>query len=114
MLFRSVEIAAELIQGEEVDAKVTLTAAGSSALVRAVVGRSQATAKGEVPRYILHILEVSANDRQFLDVWLQNLREGGTLSTFDTDWILVPTGMADRAEEAWRRSGHTVAPAVPV
>lgn len=37
-----------------------------------------------------------------------------TLSTFDTDWILVPTGMADRAEEAWRRSGHTVAPAVPV
>lgn len=36
-----------------------------------------------------------------------------TLSTFDTDWILVPTGMADRAEEAWRRSGHTVAPAVP-
>ncbi|HEY1118475.1 MAG TPA: ACT domain-containing protein [Acidimicrobiales bacterium] len=37
-----------------------------------------------------------------------------TLSTFDTDWILVPTGMADTAEEAWRRSGHTVAPAVPV
>ncbi|WGX94441.1 ACT domain-containing protein [Nocardioides sp. L-11A] len=36
-----------------------------------------------------------------------------TLSTFDTDWILVPTGMGDRAEEAWRRSGHTVAPAVP-
>ncbi|MBM7515112.1 ACT domain-containing protein [Nocardioides nitrophenolicus] len=36
-----------------------------------------------------------------------------TLSTFDTDWILVPTGMADQAEEAWRRSGHTVAPAVP-
>ncbi|GAA3676443.1 ACT domain-containing protein [Nocardioides ginsengisoli] len=37
-----------------------------------------------------------------------------TLSTFDTDWILVPTAKADRAEEAWRRSGHTVAPAVPV
>ena len=36
-----------------------------------------------------------------------------TLSTFDTDWILVPTAKADRAEEAWRRSGHTVAPAVP-
>lgn len=36
-----------------------------------------------------------------------------TLSTFTTDWILVPTGMADRAEDAWRRSGHTVAPAVP-
>ena len=36
-----------------------------------------------------------------------------TLSTHDTDWILVPTAAADRAEEAWRRSGHTVAPAVP-
>lgn len=36
-----------------------------------------------------------------------------TLSTFDTDWILVPAAEADRAEEAWRRSGHTTAPAVP-
>jgi hypothetical protein len=37
-----------------------------------------------------------------------------TLSTFDTDWILVPGDDADRAEEEWRRSGHTVEPAVPV
>jgi hypothetical protein len=36
-----------------------------------------------------------------------------TLSTFDTDWILVPAGDADRAEEEWRRSGHEVSPAVP-
>ncbi|HWJ10236.1 MAG TPA: ACT domain-containing protein [Nocardioides sp.] len=36
------------------------------------------------------------------------------LSTFDTDWILVRTADADRAEEAWRRSGYAVAPAVPV
>ncbi len=36
-----------------------------------------------------------------------------TLSTFDTDWILVPGGDADRAEEEWRRSGHEVEPAVP-
>lgn len=36
-----------------------------------------------------------------------------TLSTFDTDWILVPTADAERAEEAWRRSGHTTAPATP-
>lgn len=35
-------------------------------------------------------------------------------STFDTDWILVPTARADDAEEAWRRSGHTVAIAAPV
>lgn len=36
-----------------------------------------------------------------------------TLSTFDTDWILVPAGDADRAEEEWRRRGHTVTAAVP-
>jgi hypothetical protein len=36
-----------------------------------------------------------------------------TLSTFDTDWILVPGDAADRAEEEWRRSGHVVEPAVP-
>ena len=35
------------------------------------------------------------------------------LSTYDTFWILVRTADADRAEETWRRSGHTVAPAVP-
>ncbi len=36
-----------------------------------------------------------------------------TLSTFGTDWVLVPKNDADRAEDAWRRSGHEVAPAVP-
>jgi uncharacterized protein len=35
------------------------------------------------------------------------------LSTFGTDWILVPKNDADKAEEAWRRSGHSVSPAVP-
>ena len=34
-----------------------------------------------------------------------------TVSTFDTDWMLVGTDAADRAEEAWRRSGHTVSAA---
>ncbi|MDT0201533.1 ACT domain-containing protein [Nocardioides sp. AE5] len=37
-----------------------------------------------------------------------------SLSTFDTDWILVPTGRVDDAIQAWRRRGHTVAAAVPV
>jgi hypothetical protein len=37
-----------------------------------------------------------------------------TISTFDTDWILVPDADADRAAEEWRRRGHTVVPAVPV
>ncbi len=34
-----------------------------------------------------------------------------TVSTYDTDWILVPAGDADRADTAWQRAGHTVQPA---
>lgn len=37
-----------------------------------------------------------------------------TISTFDTDWVLVPINDAERAAEEWRRSGHEVALAVPV
>jgi hypothetical protein len=36
-----------------------------------------------------------------------------TISTYDTDWILVPLKDAERAAEAWRRRGHTVVAAVP-
>ena len=43
---------------------------------------------------------------------LATLAEAGvavfTISTYDTDWILVPTGDAERSVEAWRRRGHTV------
>jgi hypothetical protein len=31
-----------------------------------------------------------------------------TLSTFDTDWILVPAQDAASADEAWTAAGHTV------
>jgi hypothetical protein len=34
-----------------------------------------------------------------------------TISTYPTDWILVPTGRAEAAAEEWRRRGHTVIPA---
>ena len=36
-----------------------------------------------------------------------------TVSTFDTDWILVPADRADAAAEEWRRRGHDVVPAAP-
>jgi hypothetical protein len=36
------------------------------------------------------------------------------VSTYDTDWVLVPAAKAGAAADAWRRRGHTVAPAVPV
>ncbi|NUS50475.1 MAG: ACT domain-containing protein [Nocardioidaceae bacterium] len=31
-----------------------------------------------------------------------------TLSTYDTDWILVPAKAADAAAAAWQDAGHTV------
>jgi uncharacterized protein len=34
-----------------------------------------------------------------------------TISTYSTDWILVPIGKAEAAAEEWRRRGHTVTPA---
>ncbi|GEP38574.1 hypothetical protein NPS01_22370 [Nocardioides psychrotolerans] len=37
-----------------------------------------------------------------------------TISTYATDWILVPVAKAEVAAEAWRRRGHTVDLAVPV
>lgn len=37
-----------------------------------------------------------------------------TISTYDTDWILVPINDVEKASEAWRRQGHTVTAAVPV
>ena len=36
-----------------------------------------------------------------------------TISTFDTDWILVAQDDADRAADEWRRRGHDVTPAIP-
>ncbi len=49
---------------------------------------------------------------------LQPLAEAGisvfTISTFDTDWVLVPVGDAELAADAWRRSGHDVVIATPV
>jgi uncharacterized protein len=35
-----------------------------------------------------------------------------TISTFDTDWILLPAERAGEAVEVWRRQGHDVVPAV--
>nr|WP_281380947.1 ACT domain-containing protein [Nocardioides panaciterrulae] len=36
------------------------------------------------------------------------------LSTYDTEWLLVPGADAERATEAWRDAGHEVVAAVPV
>ncbi|MBO9521198.1 MAG: ACT domain-containing protein [Nocardioidaceae bacterium] len=63
----------------------------------------------------------AAADDQDLDVpgvlhgLLAPLAEAGisifALSTYPTDWILVPIEKVEAAAEEWRRRGHTVAPA---
>ena len=35
-----------------------------------------------------------------------------TLSTYDTDWVLVPAAWADEAAAVWADAGHPVTPAV--
>jgi uncharacterized protein len=35
-----------------------------------------------------------------------------TTSTYETDWILVPAGRAEEAEQIWRREGFLVTPPV--
>ncbi|MEZ0579920.1 ACT domain-containing protein [Nocardioides sp. MH1] len=76
------------------------------------------TAFSVVPEQGSADFDLSAGVTGVLAALLAPLAEAGVsvfvLSTFDTDWILVPKGDADKAEEAWRRSGHDVAPAVPV
>lgn len=37
-----------------------------------------------------------------------------SLSTFDTDWVLVPLNRVEDATAAWEKQGHTVVGAVPV
>ena len=37
-----------------------------------------------------------------------------TVSTYETNWILVPLTAAERAGAAWERAGHRVVVAVPV
>ena len=32
------------------------------------------------------------------------------MSTYDTDWVLVPTERSDDAANAWRRAGFVVTP----
>jgi hypothetical protein len=34
-------------------------------------------------------------------------------STFDTDWILVPTSQADQAVQVWQRAGHAISTEEP-
>ena len=62
--------------------------------------------------------DISSGVTGVLVALLAPLAEAGVsvfaLSTFGTDWILVPKNDADKAEDAWRRSGHEIVPAVPV
>jgi hypothetical protein len=97
---------------------VTATAAETSVICAA---RDVPTKSRHVGPYVAFVVAGTLDPDQVgvLHGLLGPLAEAGvpvmTLSTFDTDWILVPAGRAEAAVEAWRRSGHTVdhAPASP-
>ncbi|MGZ4450756.1 MAG: ACT domain-containing protein [Nocardioides sp.] len=60
-----------------------------------------------------------ANDQAGVLVQLLTpLAEAGisvfTISTYTTNWVLVPLAQAEEAAEAWRRRGETVEIATPV
>lgn len=61
--------------------------------------------------------ELAADQPGVLVGLLAPLAEAGisvlSISTFDTEWVLVPVDRVDEAEEVWRRQGHSVAPAAP-
>jgi hypothetical protein len=48
---------------------------------------------------------------------LRPLADGGisivAISTYDTDWVLVPAGSTPAARAAWEAAGHDVEPAPP-
>ncbi|KAA1424199.1 ACT domain-containing protein [Nocardioides antri] len=103
---------------------ITATAAETSLVcaARSVPGKARHhkpyTAFAVVPEEDSGDFDLASGVTGVLVALLTPLAEAGVsvfaLSTFDTDWILVPKNDADRAEEAWRRSGHEVGPAAPV
>ncbi|GAB4004463.1 ACT domain-containing protein [Nocardioides ultimimeridianus] len=109
---------AEIPEWAESSSIFSITATATETTV-ICAGRSvPKKAKHEKPFTAFRVAEDLAFDEVgVLAALLAPLAEAGipvlTLSTYDTDWILVRTGQADRAEEAWRRSGHDTAPAVP-
>ena len=102
---------------------VTATATGTSVVCAARDVPKKArhhkpyTAFAVVPEDGSADFDLSSGVTGVLVSLLAPLAEAGVsvfvLSTFDTDWVLVPKNDADRAEDAWRRSGHEVVPAVP-
>lgn len=96
---------------------VTATATETSLVC---AGRSVPTKTPSIRPLIAHrvVDELDPGQIGVLASLLVPLAEAGvpayTLSTFETDWILVRVTDAEAAAEAWRRRGHRIGAAVPV
>lgn len=96
---------------------VTATATETSLVC---AGRSVPTKTPSIRPLIAHrvVDELEPGQIGVLVSILAPLAEAGipayTLSTFETDWILVRVSDVEAAAEAWRRRGHRIGAAVPV
>ena len=77
-----VEADLDLEKGALVDIRFELSPVPGTALVSGTVRRRLLIAHGELPRYLIEIANVAAEDRERCGTWLEAARVGGTLSTF--------------------------------
>jgi len=81
---------------------------GGGKLVMTSGGYRSVSSRATVARFRKHVSPLTGVLSRLLAPLAEAEISVFTLSTFDTDWILVPGHDADRAEEEWRRSGHEV------
>ena len=94
---------------------ITATADETSVVCAAAAVPSRATSEGPfTPFRVAGTLDFSLTG--VLSQLLAPLADAAisvfTLSTFDTDWVLVPSARADEAAVVWAEAGHPVTPAV--
>ena len=69
-----------LTANDPVDLRVDLSPLPGTALARGTVVRELARVEGELPKYLVRLVEVALDDRQRWLAWLEEKRSGGTLS----------------------------------
>lgn len=72
----------DLQKGDAVDVRFELSPVPGTALVSGMVSRRLLIAHGELPRYLIELVNVAEDDRERCGTWLEAARVGGTLSPF--------------------------------
>ncbi|MDP2309808.1 MAG: diguanylate cyclase [Pseudomonadota bacterium] len=79
-----IELNADLVDGETVEARIVLVPSASSVLLTGRAERVSGEREGEVPRYLVHVVDLSPADQSRLASWCDFVLQGGTLSDFDS------------------------------